>query len=294
MAKRDYYEVLGVTRTATEVEITKAYRKLAMQHHPDRNPGDAEAEVKFKEVTEAYEVLRDRAEAAALRPARARRGEGAAGGGGGAAVDLGDLFGDLIGSFFGGGRRRRRRAARAAAGPRHPGGARHRPGRGRHRGEEDAVTVPREELCRDCGGSGAKPGTKPAPCRRCGGQGVVIQRQGFFSVQQPCRACGGRGQVITDPCRGLPGPRPRRGPADDRRGHPRRRRYREPHPLRRARATPATRAAPAATWSSSSGCREHKFFHRDGHNLICQWPVTFAQAALGGPVEITDADRRRR
>src|SRR5581483_5552040 len=172
--KRDYYEVLGVARGATEVEITKAYRKLAMQHHPDRNVGDAEAEVRFKEVTEAYEVLRDPHK----RQVYDRHGHAGLSGGGGfpgaEGVDIGDLFGDLIGSFFGGGGGGRRRR-----GPR-PGGdvravldidlveaA---------TGVKRAQTITREELCRDCGGSGSKPGTQPHPCRRCGGQGVVVQQ----------------------------------------------------------------------------------------------------------------------
>src|SRR5215217_753580 len=171
--KRDYYEVLGVARTATEEEIKKAYRKLALEHHPDRNHGNPESAEKFKEATEAYEVL----VTAEKRERYDRYGhagvEGMGGfGGGNVHVDLNDLFGDLLGSFFGqqgGGRRR--------GGP--------QPGRDVQvvldielaeaaTGVKKTVTVQREDLCEPCGGTGAKPGTKPAACRRCGGQGVVI------------------------------------------------------------------------------------------------------------------------
>jgi molecular chaperone DnaJ len=282
--KRDYYEVLGVARTSTEIEITKAYRKLAMQHHPDRNVGDAEAEVRFKEVTEAYEILRDPQK----RERYDRHGHaglsGAAGFPGGAeGVDLGDLFGDLIGSFFGGGGGRRRR------GPR-PGGdvraildidlveaA---------TGVKRAQTIAREESCRDCGGSGSRPGTQRHPCRRCGGQGVVVLQQGFLSVQQPCRACGGQGVVITDPCgtcRGNGRVEARRTleveiPAGVDTGN--RIRY-------TGEGDAGDPGAPRGDLEFVIRVREHKFFHRDGHNLICAWPVTFSQAALGATIEIT-------
>jgi molecular chaperone DnaJ len=284
--KRDYYEVLGVVRTATEVEITKAYRKLAMQHHPDRNVGDAEAEVRFKEVTEAYEVLRD----GHKRQVYDRHGHaGVAGmgaGGGGAQSAFHDLFDDLLGSFFGGGGGGRRQSR---GGP--------RPGRDIQAvldidlveaatGVKKTQTVPREEFCKDCSGTGAKPGTKPAVCRRCGGQGAVILNQGFISVQQTCRACDGRGQVITDPCPSCRG----NGRVEVKRtieveippgvdtGN--RIRY-------AGEGDAGDPGAPRGDLEFVIRVREHKFFHRDGHNLVCQWPVTFAQAALGGPIEIT-------
>src|SRR5437762_10195147 len=197
-SKRDYYEVLGVAREADAEEIKRSYRRMAMQFHPDRNVGDAEAEVRFKEATEAYEILRDPQKRAVYDRHGHAGLSGAGGFPGGEGVDIGDLFGDLIGSFFGGGGGGRRRR-----GPR-PGGdvravldidlveaA---------TGVKRAQTITREELCRDCGGNGSKPGTQPHPCRRCGGQGVVALQQGFLSVQQPCRACGGQGAVITDPC----------------------------------------------------------------------------------------------
>lgn len=288
MAKRDYYEVLGVTKTAVEIDIKKAYRKLAMQHHPDRNPGNAEAEGRFKEITEAYEVLisvekrqiYDRHGHAGLEGRGAGGAQGNPFGGG----SVQDLFDDLLSGFFGGGGRRGGRQ-----GP--------RPGRDIQAvldielveaatGCKKTQTVPREELCRDCGGGGAKQGTQPATCRRCGGQGVVIMQQGFLSVQQPCRACDGRGQVITDPCPGCRGA----GRVETRRtieveipagvdtGN--RIRY-------TAEGDAGEPGAPRGDLEFVIRVREHKFFQRDGHNLICQWPIQFAQAALGGTLEIT-------
>jgi molecular chaperone DnaJ len=286
MAKRDYYEVLGIARTATEVEITKSYRKLAMQHHPDRNVGDAEAEVRFKEVTEAYEVLRDQQK----RDRYDRYGHAGVNGVepnfGGAAGGFQDLFDDLLGSFFGGGGGSRRQRQRQ--GP--------RPGRDIQAvldidlveaatGCKKHQTIPREELCRDCAGGGAKQGTKPAACRRCHGQGVVILQHGPLSVQQTCRACDGRGSVITDPCptcRGNGRVEVKRTleveiPAGVDTGN--RIRY-------SGEGDAGDAGAPRGDLEFVIRVREHKNFQRDGHNLICQYPVTFAQAALGGPVEI--------
>ena len=282
--KRDYYEVLGVARSATEVEITKAYRKLAMKYHPDRNVGDAEAEANFKEATEAYEVLRDTQKRAVYdRYGHEGLSGGAGGFPGGVGVDLTDLFGDFLGNFFGGGGRRTR------GGP--------RPGRDIQAvididlveaatGVKKTQTVPREEICRECSGSGSKPGTKPSVCRRCNGQGAVILNQGFISVQQTCRACDGRGQVITDPCSACRG----NGRTEVRRtieveippgvdtGN--RIRY-------SGEGDAGDPGAPRGDLEFVIRVREHKFFHRDGHNLVCQWPITFGQAALGGPIEIT-------
>ncbi|MBA4063541.1 MAG: molecular chaperone DnaJ [Isosphaera sp.] len=279
MAKRDYYEVLGVARTATEVEVNKAYRRLAMQHHPDRNVGDPEAEVRFKEVTEAYEVLKD----AQRRQVYDRYGhdglaQAAAGGG----VDLGDILSQVFGGAFAGGRRR----------PRAP-----------RRGEdiEDildvdlleaatgvkrTVSVRYEANCRGCGGTGAKPGTHPAPCRRCKGTGgETASLGGMFSFAQACRGCGGRGVVVTDPCpacRGVGRVETRESidvpvpPGVDTR-------VRLTVPGRGHEGPPG---AARGDLELVVRVREHKVFERDGHNLICQFPVSFARAALGGPVEI--------
>lgn len=285
MAKRDYYEVLGVPRTAQDDEIKKAYRKLAMQHHPDRNPGNPEAEAKFKEITEAYEVLvsSEKREIYDRYGHEGLQGRGAGPGGGG--VNLQDLIDDFLGGFgfgFGGGRRSHR------TGP--------RPGRDIQAvldielveamtGCKKTQTLAREEHCRECNGIGARPGTRPSPCRRCGGQGVVILQQGFLAVQQTCRACDGRGQVITDPCpscRGAGRVEVNRTieveipPGVD-----------TGNRIRYAGEGDAGEpGAPRGDLEFVIRVKEHKFFQRDGHNLICQWPISFAQAALGGTIEI--------
>jgi molecular chaperone DnaJ len=285
--KRCYYEVLGVTRTATEVEITKAYRVLAKQYHPDRNIGDDEAKVKFAEVDEAYSVLNDPNK----RVRYDRHGHAGLegmpfGGADGVGVDLGDLLGDLFGGLFGG-----------------AGGGGGRRSRGPRRGESivaelvvDLVeaaagtsktfTVPSEQNCRECGGSGAKTGTQPAQCRRCRGQGFEVANAGFgISTRMRCRGCNGRGVVITDPCptcRGAgrvefheqvtvtipPGVPDHAAFTYPGRGH-----AGEP-------------GAPRGDLELHVRIREHKSFQRDGHNLICRQTISFARAALGGPVEI--------
>ena len=284
MIKRDYYEVLSVTRTASGEEIKKAYRRVAMQYHPDRNPGDGEAAESFKEATEAFEILSDDQK----RPLYDRHGHAAFAqgmGGGGQTVDLGDLFGDLLGSFFGGGGGQRRRNA----GPR----------RGQDlqavldielieaaRGVKKQVTIKREDTCEPCSGTGAKPGTKPTACKRCGGQGVVIQKQGFFQVQSACRSCNGTGQIVSDPCPTCKGAGRTVGnrtvevdvPAGVDTGD-------------RIRFSGLGDAGdpggPRGDLEFAVRVREHRFFQRDGQNLVCQWPVTFSQAALGATIEIT-------
>lgn len=288
--KRDYYEVLSVTKSANGDEIKNAYRRLAMQYHPDRNPGNDEAAHKFKEASEAFEILSDQQKRQLYDAhGHAAFANGTGGGGGfGQGVDLGDLFGDLIGSFFGGG-------GGGGGGRRSRGGP--QPGQDVQvildlelveaaTGVKKTVTIQREELCDECKGTGAKPGTKAATCKRCGGQGAVVQRQGFFQFQQRCPSCGGRGQVITDPCspcrgNGRYAARPKieveippgvdtgdrirmRGAGDA--GEP---------------------GAPRGDLEFVIRIKEHRFFQRDGANLICQWPVTFSQAALGGPIEFT-------
>ncbi len=285
MTKRDYYEVLSVTRTADGEEIKKSYRRLALQYHPDRNHGDEEAAEKFKECTEAFEVLSD----AQKRQVYDRHGHAGLNGMGGGhtahGVDLGDLLGGLFGDFFGGGGGRQQRHR----GP--------RPGRDVQvvldielveaaTGVKKAVGIQREDNCEPCGGNGAKPGTKPTACKRCGGQGVVIQRQGPFQVQQPCRGCNGQGVVIADPCATC-------------KGHGRvvgRKSVEVDSPAGvdtgdRIRfqgfGDAGEPGAPRGDLEFAVRVREHRFFQRDGQNLVRQWPVTFAQAALGGPVEIT-------
>ncbi len=204
MAKRDYYEILGVEKTASPDELKKAYRKLAMKYHPDRNPGDSEAaEEKFKEASEAYEVLSD-ADKRARYDRYGHEGVKSSFGAGGFswqdfhhASDIEDIFGDFFSAFFGGGGRRRSRD----------------PNRGRDMqiryrlgleeaftGKDAEITFERLESCQTCGGTGARPGTAPRACSTCNGIGVVRQARGFFAVETACPSCGGSGQVIPDPC----------------------------------------------------------------------------------------------
>jgi molecular chaperone DnaJ len=280
--KRDFYEVLGVTREADEEEIKRAYRKLAMQYHPDRNLGDPEAEIRFKEAAEAYDVLRD--------PEKRERYNryGHAGLEGmvhdfNSRQSIFDVFGDLFGDLFGGG-----------------GRSGLQPGRDllmdieldlfdAARGTKKSIQVPREELCGDCRGDGSKPGSKPAACRRCNGHGVVIQSQGFFRVQQTCRGCGGRGLIITDPCATCRG-----------RGRVQKTRTIEIQvppgvdtgmrmPIR-GEGEAGEPGAPPGDLYVRINLREHPIFKRDGNNLICQVPITFSQAALGGDIDVPTLD----
>ncbi len=279
-SKRDYYEVLGVTREASDEDIKKAYRKLAMQYHPDRNVGDAEADAKFKEAAEAYEVLRDPEK----RQRYDRFGhaglEGTAMPNFSSADDVMDLFGELFGGVFGGGRRRR--------GP--------QPGRDlqlaleidlieAYRGVKKTLQIPREEVCQECRGGGSKPGSQPGTCRRCGGHGVVIQGQGFFRIQQTCGACGGRGSVITDPCpncRGAGRVQVTRAlevnipPGVD-----------SDMSIRlTGEGEPGSPGAPPGDLYCVIRVRRHPLFAREAQDLHCELPITFSQAALGGSVEV--------
>ena len=202
MSKRDYYEVLGVERGASAEELKKAYRRLAMKHHPDRNPGDKQAEANFKEAKEAYEVLTDPARRAVYdQHGHAGVDAAAAGagrpGGFGAGDAFGDIFGDVFGDIFGGGRRGSRSGVFRGADLRYELAL----------DLEQAVfgatvniTIPTVVACEPCHGSGAAAGTKTIPCRRCSGSGQVRISQGFFSIQQTCPACQGSGQVVEKPC----------------------------------------------------------------------------------------------
>jgi molecular chaperone DnaJ len=281
-SKRDYYEVLGVARDADDDTLKKAYRKLALQYHPDRNIGNAEAEAKFKEASEAYEVLRDPQK----RQVYDRYGHAGLEGAGlpnfASAEDVMDIFGDLFGDIFG----RRRR------GP--------QPGRDLQmpieidlleaaRGMQKEIKIPRAERCADCLGSGAKPGTRPANCRRCGGHGVVIQGQGFFRIQQTCGACGGQGAVITDPCRTCHG----RGAVEVER------KLTVNIPpgvdndvsIRLAGEGEAGgHGAPPGDLYCVIRVRKHPLFVRQGQDLHCEVPITISQAALGRPIEVPTLD----
>lgn len=291
MAKRDYYETLSVARNASEDEIKKAYRRLAMKYHPDRNPDDKTAEEKFKEAKEAYEVLSDARKRSAYDQfghagvdAGAAAGAGAAHGRGAAFTDI---FSDVFGDIFG--------AGRAGAGAVHAGADL------RYNLDislEDAVhgttvniRVPAQAACRACGGSGAKPGTKPTVCPTCGGQGQVRMQQGFFSLQQTCPRCRGSGELISDPCATCHG----QG------------RIQEPKTLSvkipagvdngdRIRLSGEGEAGfkggPPGDLYVHINVREHPIFTRDGNDLLCEVPVSFITAALGGELEVPTLDGR--
>jgi molecular chaperone DnaJ len=280
--KRDYYEVLSVGRTAGVDEIKKAYRKLAVQFHPDKNPGDAEAEEKFKEVSEAYGVLSDDAK-------RARYDRYGHAGMGGATnidpsqfTDFGDVLGDLFGEFFGGGGNRGRRS--------------NRPTRGNDLrfdlalefeeaifGVEKTLSVPRIINCATCDGSGAKKGTTPAVCKGCNGRGQVQYAQGFFSVSRTCSQCGGAGKVIKDPCGNCGGAGrireekklPVKIPAG----------VDEGSRMRVAGEGEAgTNGGPAGDLYVFLSVKAHARFQRRDYDIHIEQPITFTQAALGAEV----------
>ncbi len=288
MAKRDYYEVLGVSKSATADEIKKAYRRLAMKFHPDRNKDDSEAaEKKFKEAKEAYEVLKDsdkRATYDQFGHDGLRAGAGGPGGFG--AEGFGDIFGDVFGDIFGGGRR--------------SGGS--QVFRGADLGYElkldleDAVAgdtveidVPTQVSCDTCNGSGAKKGTEPVKCSTCGGAGQVRMQQGFFSVQQTCPACKGAGTTIADPCTDCHG-----------RGRIRKTRtlsvkvpagVDDGDRIRLSGEGEAGRnGGPPGDLYVEIRVNRHKIFERDGANLACEVPISFATATLGGEVELPTLD----
>lgn len=287
MAKRDYYEILGVTRTATNADIKKAYRRLAMKHHPDRNADDKDASRKFQEVREAYEILNNAEKRAAydrfghegVRPGRT-------GGGGFGAEGFGDIFGDVFGDIFGGaGRRGRSQVFRGA-----DLGYELRLDLERAvRGDEVTIEVPTQVTCGECDGSGAEKGSEPAQCTTCGGVGQVRMQQGFFSIQQTCPACKGAGTVITKPCGKCHG----RGrvskvkklsvkvPAGVDDGDR----------IRLSGEGEAGRnGGPPGDLYVEIRVNPHRLFTREGADLACEVPVSFATVTLGGEVELPTLD----
>ena len=287
MSKRDYYEVLGVAKTATDKELKKSYKRLAMKCHPDRNPDDAGAVEKFKELQEAYDILGDSQKRGAYDQyghAGVDQSRGGAGGG----QDFGDMFGDVFGDIFGGG-----------------GGGRQRqrgPARGADlrynmeltleeavKGVSKDIQVPSLQSCDSCHGTGAKKGTSANTCGTCHGQGQVQMRQGFFAVQQACPTCRGKGKIIKDPCRTCYGEG----------------RYEKTKTL--AVKIPAgvdtgdrIRLGGEGEAGETGGgkgdlyvqvhVKDHAIFERDGNNLYCEVPITFANAALGGDIEVPTLD----
>jgi molecular chaperone DnaJ len=279
MAKRDYYEVLGVNRDASEDEIKKAYRKLAMQHHPDRNPDNPKAEEKFKEAKEAYEVLSSEDKRAAYDRFGHQGVEAGAGMGAGAG-GFADAFGDIFSEIFGGGRARSNvyRGAdlrynleislEEAA-----------------RGTETKIRIPTLETCETCGGSGAKAGTEPVTCPTCQGQGQVRIQQGFFSLQQSCPRCSGTGKIIRDPCGTCSGA-----------GRVRRQKtlsVKIPAGVDEGDRIRLTGEGEAGVNGGPPGdlyvvvrLKPHQVFQREDSDLHCEMPISFTTAALGGEIEI--------
>ncbi len=291
MSKRCYYEVLGVARQASEGDLKAAYRKLAMQHHPDRNPGDSECEHKFKELNEAYDVLKDGDKRAAYdRFGHAAFEQGMGGGAHGFGADFAHTFSDIFEDLFGMGGGRR-------------GGGR---GQGRERGSdlrynmeitlEDAfegktaqIRIPTSVACEVCSGTGAKAGTKPKPCATCGGAGKIRHAQGFFTLERTCPSCQGRGQVIDDPCAACAGAgrvtRERMLSVNIPAG------VEDGTRIRLAGEGEAgLRGGPAGDLYIFLSLAQHEFFQRDGADLHCRVPISMATAALGGEFEVPAID----
>ena len=298
MAKRDYYTVLGVNRDASDEDIKKAYRKLAMKHHPDRSPDDKGAEEKFKEAKEAYEVLSDAKKRAAydqfghagVDPSAGGFGAAGARGFGGGPEGFGgfaDAFGDIFGEIFGA-----QRGGRGGSGVYRGADLRYNLELSLEeaaRGAEVKIRIPALESCEACHGSGAKPGTQPKPCTTCGGRGEVRVSQGFFSIQQTCPTCHGSGKMVTDPCTACGGEgRTRKHktlsvkiPAgvdhEDR--------------IRLAGEGEAgVNGGPPGDLYVVVQLKPHAVFQREGADLHCEMPVGFATAALGGEIEIPTLD----
>jgi molecular chaperone DnaJ len=288
MAKRDYYEVLGVSKSASADEIKKAYRRLAMKYHPDRNKGEADSESKFKEAKEAYEVLRDSDKRAAYDRFghEGLSGAGMGGPGGFSAEGFSDIFGDVFGDIFGGGGRRGGRQVFRGADL----GYELRLDLERAvRGDTVTIDVPSQVTCEVCDGSGAKKGTTPIQCSTCGGAGQVRMQQGFFSIQQTCPACKGAGTMISDPCENCHG-----------RGRVRKTRtlsvkvpagVDDGDRIRLSGEGEAGRnGGPPGDLYVEIRLEPHKIFMRDGADLSCEVPISFATAALGGEVELPTLD----
>ena len=287
MAKRDFYETLGVAKNASDDDLKKAYRKLAMKYHPDRNPDSKEAEEKFKQGKEAYEILSDENKRAAYdRYGHAGVDPNAAGMGGAGGAGFGDAFGDIVGEICGGARQR----GAGGGGPQVYRGADLKYSmeitlEQAAAGFDTEIRVPSWENCEICKGSGAKPGTSPKTCRTCGGSGAVRMQQGFFSVQQTCPTCHGSGKEITDPCVSCDGVgRTRRNktlqvkiPAGIDDGM----RIRSS-----GNGEPGINGGPSGDLFVEIHIKQHKIFQRDNDDLHCELTIPFTTAALGGEIQV--------
>jgi molecular chaperone DnaJ len=285
MAKRDFYEILGIAKNASEDDIKKAYRKLAMKYHPDRNPDSKTAEEKFKEAKEAYEMLSDSDKREAYdRYGHAGVDPNMGGGGRGGNAGFGDAFGDIFGDIFGGG------GGRGRGGPQVYRGADLRYNleitlEQAANGFDTTIRVPSYDSCESCDGSGAKKGTSPVTCTTCGGHGQVRMQQGLFSIQQTCPKCHGTGKMITDPCNPCSGTgRIKRNktlevkiPAGIDNGM----RIRSS-----GNGEPGVNGGPHGDLYVEIHIKPHAVFQREGDDLHCEIPISFVTAALGGEVEV--------
>jgi len=293
MAKQDYYSLLGVERGCSQEELKKAYRKLAMKYHPDRNPGDKEAEQKFKDINEAYDVLKDEQKRAAYdRYGHAAFENGGMGGGGGPFGGAGgfggfaDIFDEMFGEFMGGGRR---------SGPSRGADLRFNLEvtlEEAFAGKQATIRVPTLAQCDTCGGTGAEPGSKPVACPSCAGIGRIRAQQGFFTIERTCPQCGGAGRVIERPCKTC-------------HGQGRTRKEKTLQVQIPAGVEDGTRIRLAG--EGESGVRgsapgdlyifvsvaPHRIFQRDGANIYCRVPIPMTTAALGGTVEVPTIDGGR-
>jgi molecular chaperone DnaJ len=300
MAKRDYYDVLGVRRGANEKELKAAFRKLAKQHHPDANPGSKVAEQQFKEINEAYDILKDPQKRAAYDRFGHQAFEGGMGGRGPFGQggfgpeftsSMSDIFEDLFGEFMGG----RRGARRGGTGAQRGSDLRYNMEISlteAYSGKTAQIRVPSSISCEACGGKGAKPGSSPKTCPTCQGSGAVRQSSGFFTVERTCQTCQGRGQVISDPCsichgagritkeRTLSVNIPE-GVEDGTR-------------IRLAGEGEAgLRGGPAGDLYIFLSIKPHEFFQRDGADLFCRVPISMMAAALGGEIEVPTIDGKK-
>ena len=284
MSKRDYYEVLGVDRSASDKEIKKAYRRIAMKYHPDRNPDDTDAEEKFKEASEAYEVLMDSQKRAAYDK-YGHNGVNQSAAGGFQGSNFGDVFGDMFGDMFGG-----------------AGGGRSGPSRGSDlrytfeisleeavRGTTSEIRVSTLQHCDTCNGSGAKPGSSPVTCSSCNGIGEIRMQQGFFQVQQTCQKCRGQGQITSDPCRDCHG----QGMLEK----PKTLSVKVPPGVDNGdrirlsgEGEAGARGGPTGDLYVQIAVKQHPLFNRDGRHLHCEVPINVVDAALGGELEVPTLD----
>jgi molecular chaperone DnaJ len=292
--KRDYYDILGVGKNAGPEELKKAYRKLAVQFHPDKNPGDKKAEEKFKELSEAYEVLSDSKKKQAYDQFGHQAFQGGMGGGQGpfgggfdfqGAGGFNDIFSDIFGDLFG-----------QQQGGRGRGRSRGRPGNDIRTqvditfeeaasGAEKVITIPRQVRCETCHGNGTKAGTEADTCGQCQGRGEVMFQQGFFTISRPCNACGGEGKIIRDPCKTCKGAGKTRKNAQIA--------VKIPAGIDSGQRLKLTGEGEAGDRGGPSGdlyveiqILPHDLFSREESDVICEVPITFTQAALGAEVEV--------